>query len=87
MIPRIAERITGATIVKVVARGAASFGGEEGDGDTPSDIYTPNGGVFLKLDNGLIIRAWNSEWGGLTVLDRQDCNDCRDIEFVDTESA
>ena len=83
MIPRISRELIGARIVKVVSSEPDDYGDQKGDGNSQTDIYVPTGEVFLKLDNGLIVKAWNSEWGGLQILDKNDFHDTSDIEFVE----
>ena len=83
MIPRLSKRIVGAKIVKVVSTETSDYGDRKGDGNSDTDIYTPTGEVFLKLDNGLILKCWNSEWGGLQILDPEDNSDKPLIAFVE----
>lgn len=51
------------------------FDTEEGDAiqiDGPTDFWKDAGVIFLMLDDGSIIRAWNSEWGGISYYPKTD---------------
>ena len=85
MIPKIAETLVGRKIVKVVCTSVADYGDYEGDGDTLQDVYSPAGDIFLKLDNGMVLCAWNSEWGGIKVLNTKDGYEATQIKFVEEE--
>jgi hypothetical protein len=83
MIPKIAEMLVGRRIIKVVSGPYQEYGNHKGDGNTPIDLYVPGGEAYLKLDNGEILRCWNSEWGGIFILNPSKPNDKSEIEFVE----
>lgn len=86
MIPAIAQSIIGAKIIKVVSTPTGLYLGTHGDAqddeNTPTDTYVPGGEVFLQLDNGLVLRCWNSEWGGVAILDKLNPCDQHALKFV-----
>ena len=92
MIPAIAQSIIGAKIVKVASTPTSNYLTHDDTpedmlpliaGNTPTDTYTPGGEVFLQLDNGLVLRCWNSEWGGVAVLDKLNPCDQVALKFVE----
>lgn len=68
MIPNISKVIVNRKIVAVISSFTEDFGDRKGDGNTSNECYTPTGDIYIKLDNGCILKCWNSEWGGISVL-------------------
>ena len=82
VIPKLSSLIIGASIVKVVALSLEDYDiGKEGSSDTLKDAYAPNSKIIIELSNGIYLEAWNSEWGGISVLDP---NNFGDKAIIDT---
>lgn len=86
MIPKIAKSLIGKKIVGVVVRGGLSdYGDRKGDGNSWTDAYAPGGYVYLVFKNGQILSCWNSEWGGVKLLESDNVHDAEEIKFVEKE--
>lgn len=86
MIPKIAKSLIGHKIVGAISgESQDNYGGRKGDGNTTTVLYVPSREAYLKLDNGLILKCWNSEWGGIHILDPNKPLDVYEIDQVNRE--
>ena len=67
MIPRISKILKGKRILEVKTY---TNGGMEANDKKDCEVDT--GKVYIECEDGTIIKCWNSEWGGIEVIDKND---------------
>ena len=43
--------------------------------------------IFIHLDNGVVLKLWNSEWGGITILKTEQQKQLREVEREERQNS
>ena len=73
------KRIVNVTITDIdISRSQDIYQSDRGSlTDDDIDLVSDAVDIFIHLSNGIVLKLWNSEWGGITILktDEQKRND------------